>query len=95
MTCSTGTGVSSSRGPPSPELDFSVVESLDQFAAVIERDFEGKARPRPTSWAASSPARTDPRYDLLCDLALDLFWENRCALTMYVKRPPGRGTCLE
>lgn len=26
-----------------PELDFSVFETLDQFAAVIKRDFEEKA----------------------------------------------------
>ena len=27
-----------------PELDFSIFETLEQFAAVIKRDFEEKAR---------------------------------------------------
>jgi 3-oxoacyl-(acyl-carrier-protein) synthase III len=70
-----------------PELDFSVFETLEQFAAVIRRDFEEKA-PVETDIAArvESGAYTG-RYELLRDLALNLFWVNRYALTMYVKRP--------
>jgi 3-oxoacyl-[acyl-carrier-protein] synthase III len=70
-----------------PALDFSVFETLDQFAAVIKRDFEEKA-PTETDIVARVDARAyDGRYDLLRDLALNLFWVNRYAMTMYEKRP--------
>ena len=70
-----------------PALDFSVFETLDQFAAVIKRDFEEKA-PTETDIVARVDARAyNGRYDLLRDLALNLFWVNRFALTMYEKRP--------
>jgi 3-oxoacyl-[acyl-carrier-protein] synthase III len=70
-----------------PELDFSVFETLDQFAAVIKRDFEEKA-PNETDIVARIEARTySGRYELLRDLALNLFWVNRYAMTMYEKRP--------
>src|SRR5207253_2586500 len=70
-----------------PALDFSVFETLDQFATVIRRDFEDKA---PTE--ADMVARLDAggykgRYELLRDLALDLFWSNRYPFTLYVKQP--------
>ena len=70
-----------------PELDFSVFETLDQFAAVIRRDFEDKA---PTEAEIAERVATGAypgRYDLLRDLALDLFWVNRYGITMYDKRP--------
>jgi 3-oxoacyl-[acyl-carrier-protein] synthase-3 len=70
-----------------PELDFSVFETLEQFAAVIKRDFEEKA-PTETDIVARVDARAyGGRYDLLRDLALNLFWVNRYAMTMYEKRP--------
>jgi 3-oxoacyl-[acyl-carrier-protein] synthase III len=70
-----------------PELDFSVFETLDQFAAVIKRDFEEKA-PTETDIVARLEARDySRRYELLRDLALNLFWMNRYAMTMYEKRP--------
>ncbi|MBI3458139.1 MAG: ketoacyl-ACP synthase III [Candidatus Rokubacteria bacterium] len=70
-----------------PELDFSVFETLEQFAAVIRRDFEEKA-PTETDIVARVESRSyRGRYELLRDLALNLFWVNRYALTMYVKRP--------
>jgi 3-oxoacyl-[acyl-carrier-protein] synthase III len=70
-----------------PELDFSVFETLEQFAAVIKRDFEEKA-PSETDIVARLEARTyGGRYELLRDLALNLFWVNRYAMTMYEKRP--------
>jgi 3-oxoacyl-[acyl-carrier-protein] synthase III len=70
-----------------PELDFSVFETLDQFAGVIKRDFEEKA-PTETDIVARVESRGyRSRYELLRDLALNLFWVNRYALTMYVKRP--------
>src|SRR5947199_8991485 len=70
-----------------PELDFSIFETLEQFAAVIKRDFEEKA-PSETDIVAGVDARAyTGRYDLLRDLALNLFWVNRYAMTMYEKRP--------
>jgi 3-oxoacyl-[acyl-carrier-protein] synthase III len=70
-----------------PELDFSVFETLEQFAAAIKRDFEEKA-PSETDIVARIEARSyGGRYELLRDLALNLFWVNRYAMTMYEKRP--------
>ena len=70
-----------------PELDFSVFETLEQFAAVIKRDFEEKA-PTETDIVARVEARHyKGRFELLRDLALNLFWVNRYAMTMYEKRP--------
>jgi len=70
-----------------PELDFSVFETLEQFAAVIKRDFEEKA-PTETDIVARVESRAyRGRYEVLRDLALNLFWVNRYAMTMYEKRP--------
>lgn len=69
------------------ELDFSVLESLDQFTAVIGRDFEAKA-PTGTDILARVEAGTYPgRFELLRDLGQNLFWVNRYAMTMFDKRP--------
>jgi 3-oxoacyl-(acyl-carrier-protein) synthase III len=70
-----------------PELDFSVFETLEQFAGVIRRDFEEKA-PTETDIVARVEGRGyTSRYELLRDLALNLFWVNRYAMTMYRKQP--------
>jgi 3-oxoacyl-[acyl-carrier-protein] synthase III len=70
-----------------PALDFAVFRTLEQFEAVIRRDFDEKA-PTEAEIAARLEARAyKGRYDLLRDLALNLFWVNRYALTMYDKRP--------
>ena len=70
-----------------PELDFSVFQTLDQFAAVIRRDFEEKA-PTETDIVARVEGRGyASRYELLRDLTLNLFWVNRYAMTMYRKQP--------
>ncbi len=81
-----------------PELDFGAFDTLEQFAAVITRDFEEKA-PTETDIVARVEARAyRGRYEVLRDLALNLFWINRYAMTMYEKRPtrwrmcPGTGT---
>jgi 3-oxoacyl-[acyl-carrier-protein] synthase-3 len=69
------------------ELDFSVLESLDQFTAVIGRDFEAKA-PTGTDILARVEAGAYPgRFELLRDLGQNLFWVNRYAMTMFDKRP--------
>jgi len=70
-----------------PELDFSAFETLEQFAAVIKRDFEEKA-PTETDILARVEAQAyTGRFEVLRDLALHLFWVNRYAMTMYEKRP--------
>ena len=69
------------------DLDFSVLETLDQLGAVIKRDFEAKA---PTGTEILERVDGDDygsRYDLLRDLAMNLVWGNRYAMTMYEKRP--------
>ncbi len=69
------------------ELDFSVMESLEQFTAVIGRDFEAKA---PTGTDILTRAETGAypsRFELLRDLGQNPFWVNRYALTMFEKRP--------
>jgi 3-oxoacyl-[acyl-carrier-protein] synthase-3 len=71
----------------SADLDFSVLETLEQLAAVIRRDFEAKA---PTGTEILERVDSDAyrsRYELLRDLAMNLVWGNRYAMTMYEKRP--------
>src|SRR5216117_4474214 len=70
-----------------PNLDFSVFETLDQFAAVIRRDFEEKAPSENDIVSKVDAGDYTSRYELLRDLALNLFWVNRYAMTMYEKRP--------
>jgi 3-oxoacyl-(acyl-carrier-protein) synthase III len=70
-----------------PELDFSTMETLQQLDDVIRRDFETKA---PSGTDILERLRTgayENRYALMRDLALNLFWANRFAITMYDKRP--------
>ncbi|HEX2076026.1 MAG TPA: 3-oxoacyl-[acyl-carrier-protein] synthase III C-terminal domain-containing protein [Geodermatophilus sp.] len=70
-----------------PELDFSTLETLEQLDSVVRRDFETKA---PSGTDILEKVRTGgyaSRYALMRDLALNLFWANRFAITMYEKRP--------
>jgi 3-oxoacyl-[acyl-carrier-protein] synthase III len=70
-----------------PALDFSVFETLEQFAAVIRRDFEEKAPSEADIVVRLETGSYKGRYELLRDLALDLFWVNRYPYTMYDKQP--------
>jgi len=70
-----------------PELDLSVMQSLDQLDSVIRRDFEVKAPTGTDILARVEQGAYSSRYELLRDLALNLFWTNRFALTLYEKRP--------
>jgi 3-oxoacyl-(acyl-carrier-protein) synthase III len=70
-----------------PYLDFSVIDSEDQLDMVIRRDFETKA-PKGTDIVNRITAGHYPsRYELMRDVALNLFWVNRFAMTMYDKQP--------
>jgi 3-oxoacyl-[acyl-carrier-protein] synthase-3 len=69
------------------ELDFSVLDTLDQFTAVIGRDFEAKA-PTGTDLLDRVESGAYPgRFELLRDLGQNLFWVNRYSITMFEKRP--------
>ncbi len=70
-----------------PELDFSAFQTLEQFAAVIKRDFEEKAPNESDMVARIESQAYTGRFEILRDLALHLFWVNRYAMTMYEKRP--------
>ncbi|MGY1641733.1 3-oxoacyl-ACP synthase III family protein [Geodermatophilus sp. SYSU D00703] len=70
-----------------PELDLSTVDSLEQLDSVIRRDFETKA---PSGTEIMERVRTGAygsRFELMRDVALNLFWANRFSITMYDKRP--------
>ena len=69
------------------ELDFSVMETLEQFTAVIGRDFEAKAPTGTEVLARVESGAYRGRFELLRDLGQNLFWVNRYSLPMFDKRP--------
>jgi len=70
-----------------PDLDLSLFSSLEQFEAAIRRDFDEKS-PTGTDIAERVEAgKYNNRFELLRDVALNLFWGNRYTLTMYEPRP--------
>ena len=70
-----------------PQLDLSVIDSLDQLDSVILRDFETKAPTGTDILRRVEEGVYDSRYGLLRDVALNMFWTSRYALTLYDKRP--------
>ena len=71
-----------------PELDFSVLETLEQFDAMISARLRGEGADRaPTSSSGCESGVYPTRFELLRDVALNLLWVNRYAITMYEKRP--------
>ncbi|MFD2091169.1 3-oxoacyl-ACP synthase III family protein [Blastococcus deserti] len=70
-----------------PELDFSTMETLEQLDSVIRRDFETKAPSGTDILERVRAGSYGTRYDLMRDVALNLFWANRFSITMYDKRP--------
>jgi 3-oxoacyl-[acyl-carrier-protein] synthase III len=71
----------------SADLDFSVIETLDQLEAVVRRDFDAKAPTGTEILERVDAGAYESRYPLLRDLAMNLVWGNRYAMTMYEKRP--------
>ena len=69
------------------ELDFSVLDTLEQFTAVIGRDFEAKAPTGTDILARVESGAYRSRFELLRDLGQNLFWVNRYSMTMFDKRP--------
>ena len=70
-----------------PELDFSVMPSLETLDAVIARDFEKKAPTGTDILERVESGGYESRYELMRAVALNLVWVNRYAMTMYEKRP--------
>src|SRR4051794_3704611 len=70
-----------------PDLDFSVMAGLKMLDAVIARDFEKKAPTGTDILERVEAGEYESRYQLMRDVALNLFWTNRFAMTMYEKRP--------
>jgi len=69
------------------ELDFSCLETEEQLSAVVRRDFESKAPTGTDILEKVATSSYTSRYELMRDVALNLFWTNRYAMTMYDKRP--------
>ncbi len=69
-----------------PELDVSVIASAEQLDKVIRRDFETKAPDGSDILQRITDGAYPSRYALMRDVALNLFWAGRFALTMYDKR---------
>src|ERR1700737_124430 len=70
-----------------PDLDFSTFESLEQLDAVVRRDFDSKA---PTGTDILEKIKTgayQSKFELMRDMALNLFWANRFKISMYDVRP--------
>lgn len=70
-----------------PELDLSVMSSLEQLDAVVRRDFEVKAPSGTDILRRVEEGGYSSRYELMRDLALNLFWTNRFSMTLWEKRP--------
>jgi 3-oxoacyl-(acyl-carrier-protein) synthase III len=69
------------------ELDFSVLDTLEQFTAVVGRDFEAKAPTGTDILDRVSAGAYATRFELMRDIAQNLYWVNRYAMTMFDKRP--------
>jgi len=70
-----------------PDLDFSVIETEEQLDQVIRRDFETKAPSGTEIGLRIEKGAYPDRVALMRDVALNLFWVNRFAMTMYEKVP--------
>ena len=70
-----------------PELDFSVIDSLEQLNRVIKRDFEQKSPSGSDILERIESGSYANKFELMRDMALNLFCANRFAITMYDKRP--------
>jgi len=70
-----------------PELDLSAMDSLEQLDSVIRRDFETKTPTGTDILQRVEDGGYASRYELMRDVALNMFWTGRYAHTMYEKRP--------
>src|SRR4051794_8458064 len=70
-----------------PDLDFSTFESIEQLDAVIRRDFDSKAPTGTDILDRIKAGAYQTKFELMRDMALNLFWANRFKITMYDVRP--------
>jgi 3-oxoacyl-[acyl-carrier-protein] synthase III len=70
-----------------PELDLSAINSLEQLDAVVRRDFEVKAPTGTDILRKVEEGVYSSRYELMRDMALNMFWTNRFSMTLWEKRP--------
>ena len=70
-----------------PDLDFSTLESLKQLEAVVRRDFDSKAPTGTDILERIKGGAYQSKFELMRDMALNLFWANRFKITMYEVRP--------
>ncbi len=70
-----------------PDLDFSTFESLEQLDAVIQRDFDSKAPTGTDILERIKQGDYRTKFELMRDMALNLFWANRFKITMYDVQP--------
>jgi len=70
-----------------PDLDFSTFESLEQLDAVIQRDFDSKAPTGTDILERIKKGDYRTKFELMRDMALNLFWANRFKITMYDVQP--------
>jgi len=70
-----------------PDLDFSTLESLEQLDAVVRRDFDAKAPKGKYILEQIKTGAYQSKFELMRDMALNLFWANRFKITMYEVRP--------
>ena len=76
-----------------PALDFSVLRDLDQLSDVIRRNFDSKAPTGTRILERIADKGYANRYDLLRDMALNLFWANRYAMSMYAAASDALARC--
>ena len=70
-----------------PDLDFSTMDSLEQLHAVVQRDFDAKAPSGTDILERIKAGEYRTKFDLMRDMALNLFWANRFKITMYDVQP--------
>jgi 3-oxoacyl-(acyl-carrier-protein) synthase III len=69
-----------------PEMDLSMFAGLDQYEAAVRRDFDEKSPTGTDILERVEAGKYTNRFELLRDVALNLFWGNRYTLTMYEPR---------
>lgn len=70
-----------------PSLDFSVLHSRKQFVEFIRRDFETKASTASEIAERVTGGGYSDRFELMRDVALNLFWANRFTISTYNQYP--------
>lgn len=70
-----------------PDLDFSTFDSLEQVEAVTQRDFDAKAPSGTDILTRIETGAYESKFELMRDMALNLFWANRFKITMYDVQP--------